>query len=247
MLISLLSVYFRMRTYKRKTNRAFATQEQLQRAANAVLNNEMHVRAAAIKFGIPRMTLTRFIEKLKSQKHPRMGYATPRKVFDTEQEKILKDLLKTSAIYYGLTPKNVCSLAYDCAIKFNIKFPNSWKTNKMAGKDWLTAFLKRNPKLSIRKPEATSLGRATSFNKTNVGRFFDKLAAVLDRHKFTVSTIWNVDETGVSTVCRPSKIVAAKGKRNIGSITSAERGTNVTLIVAVSASGNTIPPMFISS
>ncbi|KAJ8949417.1 hypothetical protein NQ318_007517 [Aromia moschata] len=63
--------------------------------------------------------------------------------------------------------------------------------------------------------------------------------------RMTLTRIWNTDETGVSTVSKPSKIVAAKGKRNVGSVTSGERGTNVTLLTAVSASGNTVPPMFI--
>ncbi|XP_059061655.1 uncharacterized protein LOC131854549 [Achroia grisella] len=67
----------------------------------------------------------------------------------------------------------------------------------------------------------------------------------MDRHKFRGSSIWNADETGVSTVNKPSKIIAAKGKRNVGSVTSAERGTNVTLLVAVSATGSSIPPMFV--
>ncbi|XP_050298015.1 uncharacterized protein LOC126737250 [Anthonomus grandis grandis] len=67
----------------------------------------------------------------------------------------------------------------------------------------------------------------------------------MDKYKFSPSRIWNTDETGVSTVTKPSKIVAAKGKRNIGAVTSGERGTNVTLITAVSAIGNTIPPMFV--
>ncbi|KAJ8936823.1 hypothetical protein NQ318_015290 [Aromia moschata] len=47
------------------------------------------------------------------------------------------------------------------------------------------------------------------------------------RKTYRASSIWNVDETGVSTVTKPSKIVAAKGKRNIGSITSGERGINL--------------------
>ena len=43
----------------------------------------------------------------------------------------------------------------------------------------------------------------------------------------------------------PIKIVAAKGKHNVGAIMSGERGTNVTMATAVSASGNTVPPMFV--
>lgn len=115
-----------MRTYKRKTNRASATQEQFQTAANAILNDGKSIRTAANEFHIPRMTLSRFMEKLKSQEQVTMGYTKSMQVFNTEQEKILKDyLLKTSAIFYGLTPKNVRSLAYHCAVKFDIKCPNS--------------------------------------------------------------------------------------------------------------------------
>jgi len=98
-----------------------------------------------------------------------------------------------------LTPKDVRCLAYDCAVKFQISYPNNWKINKMAGKDWLIAFLKKNAKLSIKKPEATSLGRITFFNKTNVNEFFNKLGYLLDKYKF-IAKIWNIDETGVSNV-----------------------------------------------
>ncbi|XP_033213376.1 uncharacterized protein LOC117170605 [Belonocnema kinseyi] len=115
----------------------------------------------------------------------------------------------------------------------------------MAGKDWLNAILKRNSRLSIRRPEATSLSRATSFNRNNVSGFYDKLNTILSRDELTASCIWNLDGTGVSTVSKPSEIIAEKGKRTFGSITSGERGTNVTLIAAVSASGRSIPPMFI--
>ena len=59
----------------------------------------------------------------------------------------------------------------------------------MAVKKWMTSFLKRNLNLSIRKPEATSLGRATSFNTKNVKVFYDKLDEVMDIYKFSASQI----------------------------------------------------------
>ena len=41
------------------------------------------------------------------------------------------------------------------------------------------------------------------------------------------------------------KIMAAKGKQNVGAIMSGKRGTNVIVATTVSASGNTVPPMFV--
>ena len=49
----------------------------------------------------------------------------------------------------------------------------------------------------------------------------------------------------MTTVHRPDRIVASKGTKQVGAITSAERGTLVTVAVAVSASGTLVPPMFV--
>ena len=51
-------------------------------------------------------------------------------------------------------------------------------------------------------------------------------------------------ETAVKTVIKPAKIVAKKGVKLIGAVSSAEKGSLVTMVVVVSASGNT-PPFFI--
>lgn len=42
-----------------------------------------------------------------------------------------------------------------------------------------------------------------------------------------------------------SKVLAQRGKRQVGSLTSAERGKNVTVVCAVNALGNYVPPFFI--
>ncbi|KAK6178837.1 hypothetical protein SNE40_011332 [Patella caerulea] len=54
-----------------------------------------------------------------------------------------------------------------------------------------------------------------------------------------------MDETGLTTVQKPSKIITRKGIRQVGKITSGERGVLVTVICAMSAVGVYLPPMFI--
>jgi hypothetical protein len=71
------------------------------------------------------------------------------------------------------------------------------------------------------------------------------LRVLKENDTHTYIYIYNVDETGISTVQKPNKVIAKKGKKQVGSITSQERGTLVTMCLAVNAVGNTIPPMFI--
>ena len=54
-----------------------------------------------------------------------------------------------------------------------------------------------------------------------------------------------MDETGVITVRKPDRIIGRRGTKQIGAITSTERGTLITVVGTISASRNSIPPYFI--
>ncbi|XP_065642579.1 uncharacterized protein LOC136074203 [Hydra vulgaris] len=123
--------------------------------------------------------------------------------------------------------------------------PSSWIKNKIAGIDWLQGFMKRQPELSLRTPEATSFARSTAFNKHTVREFFQNLKTIRNRYKYNPNCIYNVDETGLTTVQKPVKVLAGRGSKQVGKITSAERGTLVTACCASNAIGNSIPPLFI--
>ena len=236
-----------MRTYKRKTTRGSTSLEVYELAALEVMERNRNYRDVANEFQLCYVSLFNFVKKKKIGAPVEMGYKKPRIVFNPEQEVMIAEyLLKCASIYFGLLPSEVKELAYKWAVFANIEhLPLSWRENKKAGDDWFTNFLKRNPRLSIRTPEATSLSRATSFNRTNVQAFFDKYRSVLERYNFKPSRIWNVDETGITTVQKPKKIVAEKGIKQVGAVTSAERGVLVTLAVATNAIGNAIPCMFV--
>jgi hypothetical protein len=49
----------------------------------------------------------------------------------------------------------------------------------------------------------------------------------------------------LTTVQKPSKIIAKKGVKHVGAITSGERGTLITLALAINATGNSLPPMLV--
>ncbi|XP_031329311.1 tigger transposable element-derived protein 6-like [Photinus pyralis] len=115
----------------------------------------------------------------------------------------------------------------------------------MCGKEWLYGFLRRNPQISLRRPEATSLNRVLAFNRTAVNLFYDNLEQVMEKHHFLPNRIFNVDETGITTVHKPSRVLAQKGRKQVGAITSGERGQTTTVVCCMSASGAYVPPLFI--
>lgn len=149
-----------------------------------------------------------------------------------------KYIERTSDIYFGLTPKEIRQLALEFARKLQLKYPDLWNTNEQAGQERFSGFLKRHPGLSIRRPEATSMARATSFNENNVNMFIDNLISVLKSQDIGPGSVWNMNETGITTVQRPERIVARRGRKQVGAITSQERGELFTVAMTVSALGN---------
>lgn len=105
--------------------------------------------------------------------------------------------------------------------------------------------MRRNPQLSLRVPEAISLSRSTSFNKHNTKQFYDNLRSLIEKYNFGAESIWNTDETGLTTVNKPKKIVASKGLKQVGKMTSGERGELVTACCTINALGGYIPPFMI--
>lgn len=65
------------------------------------------------------------------------------------------------------------------------------------------------------------------------------------KYKFKAERIYNIDETGITTVLQSPKIIAESKKRQVGQIVSGERGELVTFCGIVSASGNSLPPVFV--
>ena len=252
------------RNYKRKRDRADIDERVMKSALNECLKNKMKVSEAARQYGVKRTTLQSRIKSLLKKKplgellnedsgnessggEEFSSKYTVKQVFTVEQEGQLRDYIKKcSNLHYGLSYVQIRKIAYQFAKScLCSRIPPNWDINQLAGKDWLQGFMKRNNDLSLRKPESTSLSRSMAFNKPVVDDFFMKYTSVLEKFHFTAERIWNLDETGITTVVKPVKIVSTKGKKQVGQIASAERGTLVTFIGIVSAIGTSLPPVYI--
>jgi hypothetical protein len=232
-----------VRTYVRKSNRQSWSMENLQAAVNDVKSNNMSLRKAAAAYGVPYITIRRHVHGLVKTPGKLGRFKTVLDdVFEQELAKYVTDMQQR---FYGLSAIQFRRLAYDLAVKNKLNHPFNVEKGT-AGKDWIAGFLRRHPNISFRTPETTSLSRATGFNQVQVQRFFTNLRTVLEEEKITAHHIYNVDETGISTVQTPGRILAAKGSKQIGKITSAERGQNITAVCVMNAAGVfNVPPAFI--
>ena len=205
-----LSFIFQLmvRLCKRTSNWGNYGSDDLQAALRAI-DEGLPLLRASNQFGVSRRTLRRHRNNLVSLpgqvKLGRFLSVLPENI-----ERELHDHIQfMEKRLYGLTPKDVRHLAFEIAIS---KTPNPFNCNtRMAGKDWLRGSFRRFGDLSIREPEGTSLFRMTGFNKHKVNHFFNIYKELLcEVPNVEASDIWNMDETGLSTVPEPGRMIATR-------------------------------------
>lgn len=260
-----------MPKYARKTDRQSWSADSMKEAIEEVLAGRMGYLRASKLFNVPQTTLENRVKKAKvglsSEDASKKGIlsliglafgyfiqilisigalGSRKPVFTEEQEnELIEHILQMEGRLFGLTLTDLRTLAFELAERNNIKH-NFNSEKRMAGKCWLYSFLDRHKNVTLRTPEATSAARAMGFNKPVVEKFFQLLLSLYDKYKFTPDRIYNVDETGITTVPnKKSKVLSLKGKRQVGGLVSAERGQLVTAVVCMSASGAFMPTMFV--
>lgn len=66
----------------------------------------------------------------------------------------------------------------------------------------------RHKELSIRYAEATSFSRSMKFNASKMRCFYDNLKDVLHKYKISANNIYNCDESGLTSVLAPPRIIS---------------------------------------
>jgi hypothetical protein len=64
--------------------------------------------------------------------------------------------------------------------------------SRLAGRDWVYGFLKRNGTLPLKTPEAISLGRAIGFNEPQWNIYQDNLKEMFEKFHFLPGRMYNM-------------------------------------------------------
>jgi len=230
---------------ERTSNRGKWNENQMKEAIKCVSEGKLSIRLAAERYNVPKSSLHDRVRAVKNCKEvilqPKLGRFDCT-FSDHHAMQLYNHVKELDNRLMPLTRVEFLKLAFDFAEK--LKIPHRFNKEKgIAGKDFFYSFTKKYLDIVLRTPESTSISRAVGFNKPQVDRFYDLLNQLLE--KFPASRIYNADETGVSNVHKNDKVISIKGKKQVGKLTSAERGRNITLMFAMNVTGHFVPPLFI--
>jgi hypothetical protein len=231
-----------------KAKRAVWSLASMQRAVRDVMIYKRTERSAALQNEVPRQTLRRHIAKCKEGFGVAKELGRKPVLSEEQEERLVETILGMQDKLFGLSRNDVRKMVFDFCEQNGIKHPFNVQAG-IAGKDWFSAFLRRHSNLSLRVPEAVSIQRAMGFNRTKVNQFYDLLENQLFANDgariIPAQNIYNADETGITICQTPGKIVARKGKKDVGILRSAERGKNITVLMCTNAAGTYVPPLII--
>ena len=207
---------------------------QLHDAYKAVKEKGFAVRKAARQHGLPESTLRWRLANLKGE-DVKWGGQT---IFSRNQEEMLAEHCVSMAhLGYGFSRWQVLEMAKNMSEAIG--------RDSEPTKHWFYSFIQRFPELKMINPKKRDKARDDAVNDETLSAYFEELGNVLDKYdiKNKPQFIWNVDETGISLDHNPPKILARAGT-NPHCVTSG-RSATTTVIAAVSALGETIPPFVI--
>jgi hypothetical protein len=214
------------------------TEAALQEAILAV-GNGMPKAKAAHRFGIPRSTL-----------HDRLSGGSSQKQRDTDQQLLSEEqerlLAQWATVQHGLR----CPPSHRTLRMVASKILENGGRPPTLGKHWITKFLRRHPELKTLQGKPIGNDRIQGVQPDNIKALFATLngpfiRGIRPQHRY------NFDETGLMEGFGfNGKVVGAakrpNGKKNrVAFVKSSQSRTWVTIIEAIDAEGNYIPPVVI--
>lgn len=203
--------------------------------ALAAVQGGLSIRKVAKQFQIPRSTLSDRV----TGKRPETLQFGRKPVIPLDVEKQMAEkAMNLASQGFGIGRKQLIARASTLCKQLEIQTPFK---NGIPGKDWWCAFKRRNPTVTLRKTEKLATVRSRMLNSVTVGKY------MLDLHQLTKlppSSVWNMDETGISLEHQPTRVVARQGSKCVPGRVANSR-ENVTLLPCINAAGEKMSPFLI--
>ncbi|XP_052809180.1 jerky protein homolog-like [Mya arenaria] len=214
------------------------------KAYKEVVESGMSVYKAAILYGLPESTLrdrTLGLQPVTNEHENLPSLGQPPTFTANEEKQLVEHLTYMASIGYGYTRSELLNLATDWAITLHRKK----QSDPQFASSWYTGFKRRNPDVTLAKPQKLSVLRAKCTSEETINKYFAELEKVMKKHDLDnhPELIWNIDETGLMMEHNPRHVVCVKGMTP-QAITSS-RGKTVTIIACGSAAGIRLPPYYV--
>lgn len=192
------------------------------------------IRAAAKAYNVPFATLR---YRLKGGSNAKISHAFQQRMTPDQEEFLATWILEEDA--RGFPPSH--TRARDMAIRV-LRINGD---HEDLGKNWVTAFLQRNPRVASVVGKKIEAARVRNASVAEIQAFFDLFKRTCERLNVDLNNVWNMDETGIALgVCSNSQVLASAQKKKAYKATPENREW-VSIIEAISSDGRRINPVII--
>ena len=212
------------------------SEETMKAAIEDVRLHKTPIRAAARKFGVPRITLKYKVSPVERKMGP------PPILNQAEENEIRQWIEKMAAAGFPITIEELVTNV-ERIIK-EVKRQNPFK-NDRPGSTWVKGFLSRNPTISKRVAQNLTASRA-AVTSANILNWFSEVYNYLKENNFETilddpSRIFNCDETAFFLNPKGNNVLAKKGCKTVYQQVNPDEKECVTVLLTGSASGIVAP------
>lgn len=219
-------------------------EDALVKALNDIRGNVCSVRAASVKYGVPRTTLHDRLSGRIAEGPRKMGPETV--LSNAEEIRLVQWCIDLAKCGFPKKKDDLLNTVQNILKEDGRK--NPFKDDR-PGKKWYQSFLRRHPELSCRIAESVTKGRAIVTEEL-IRKWFRDLQDYLkevgaESILEDPNRVFNGDETSFSLSPKTGTVIAPKGWRNVYSTHLGNEKETITVLLVFSAAGKTAVPMVV--
>lgn len=216
------------------------TLEQLRNAVSDVVEKRKSYRAASAAYKVP---VTVIFNRIKGRQINEFEIGKGRRtdIPRDVEEKLAKCLLARAEMGFPCDKRELKTLVQEYITKNGLT--TRFKDN-MPGDKWYYGFMKRHPRLTLKKPEHLQKARKSARDPFVVYDFFDQVSDIYSTTSLSPELVFNTDETGFAS--DPNRLRGI-GEKSVplNRISDGSGRESTSVLACVSADGCCLPPLVV--